>query len=161
MSLLRKIQMVVDSSEVVQASVYKHLNVSLPSGDNAPTAPSMCNYSNHYNKKTGENTLVPVDGQSEFDAFLYIVIVLLFYAMCMVLLMVKYIKRENEEAELDKMYVDFVKREKYSKPYQQIDHRTDKMSEYVKRTLKLFNNKRGITEDLPLLGDLIYHETSV
>ena len=75
--------------------------------------------------------------------------------------MVKYIKRENEEAEWDKMFTDFVKREQYIKPYQQIDHRTDKMFEYVKDRLKLFNLKHGISEEPAVRGPLIYHETSV
>jgi hypothetical protein len=49
----------------------------------------------------------------DFDAFLYIIIVLVFYAISMVLLMVKYIRREERDAALDFYYVEFVKREKF------------------------------------------------
>lgn len=49
----------------------------------------------------------------EFDAFLYIIIVLSFYAISMVLLMIKYIRREEEELSLDYYYEEFVKREKF------------------------------------------------
>lgn len=48
-----------------------------------------------------------------YDALLYIIVVLSFYAMSMVLLMIKYIRREEEEISLDFYYTEFVKREKF------------------------------------------------
>lgn len=47
------------------------------------------------------------------DALLYIVIVLMFYAFSIVILMVKYIRREREEANLRSYYHEFVSREKF------------------------------------------------
>ncbi len=118
---------------------------------------SVCNCSQHTVSANVSNTATPETGKSEFDAFLYIVFVLLFYALSMVLLMIKYIKRENEEAEWDEIYVDFVKREQYSAPYQQIDRRTDTMLEYVKARLQVFYQARGMSGQ----GNVVYHETSV
>lgn len=45
--------------------------------------------------------------------FIYIIVVLCFYALSMVLLMVKYIRREEEEIFLDYYYTEFVKREQF------------------------------------------------
>ena len=50
----------------------------------------------------------------ELQAFMYIVIVLLFYAMCIILLMVQYITRENEDAELNRYFTAFVRRDRYN-----------------------------------------------
>lgn len=47
------------------------------------------------------------------DALLYIVIVLMFYAFSIIILMVKYIRREREEANLRSYYHEFVAREKF------------------------------------------------
>ncbi|KAK0068648.1 hypothetical protein Bpfe_001611 [Biomphalaria pfeifferi] len=47
------------------------------------------------------------------DALLYIVIVLMFYAFSIVVLMVKYIRREREEASLRNYYNEFVSRDKF------------------------------------------------
>ncbi|XP_059176099.1 uncharacterized protein LOC131955833 [Physella acuta] len=47
------------------------------------------------------------------DALLYIVIVLMFYAFSIVVLMVKYIRREREEANLRNYYNEFVSRDKF------------------------------------------------
>ena len=55
--------------------------------------------------------------QSPFDAFLYIVVVLMFYSLSIVFLMIKYVRREQEEATLDYYYDEFVKREKFSGNY--------------------------------------------
>ncbi|XP_021373492.1 uncharacterized protein LOC110463311 isoform X2 [Mizuhopecten yessoensis] len=52
----------------------------------------------------------------DFDAFAYIFVVLSFYAVSMVLLMIKYIRREEEEVCLDYYYTEFVKREKFQNP---------------------------------------------
>ncbi|KAK3089552.1 hypothetical protein FSP39_004547 [Pinctada imbricata] len=53
------------------------------------------------------------NGQTDFDAFLYIIVVLSFYATSMVLLMIKYIRREEEEISLDHYYTEFVEREHF------------------------------------------------
>ncbi|RUS70542.1 hypothetical protein EGW08_021695 [Elysia chlorotica] len=50
------------------------------------------------------------------DALLYIVIVLLFYAFSIVILMVKYVRREREEASLRNYYHEFVSRDKFKSP---------------------------------------------
>ncbi|XP_060085674.1 uncharacterized protein LOC132565086 [Ylistrum balloti] len=52
----------------------------------------------------------------DFDAFAYIFVVLSFYAVSMVLLMIKYIRREEEEVCLSYYYTEFVKREKFQNP---------------------------------------------
>ena len=165
MSFLRKLQTAARSSESVLPSTITYSNTSALPGGNDQEVPSMCNCSNIFEHKGNDEnivttTLVPYSN-SDFDAFLYIVVVLLFYAFVIILLMVKYIRGENEEAIWDDMFVDFVKREQYLKPYQQIDHRTDKMYGYVVDKLKVFNQKRGIPDDLQPTGPLIYYETSV
>ena len=163
MSFLAQLQVAATgSSESVMPSVVADTDNSvLPGGHESHSEVSAaCNCSSHGNIGATTPT-VEEQSRSQFDAFLYIVIVLCFYAMCIVMLMVKYIKRENEEAEWDKMFTDFVKREQYIKPYQQIDHRTDKMFEYVKERLRLFNLTHGISEEPSVRGTLIYHETSV
>ncbi|GFO19004.1 hypothetical protein PoB_004550900 [Plakobranchus ocellatus] len=50
------------------------------------------------------------------DALLYIVIVLLFYAFSIVILMIKYVRREREEANLRNYYHEFVSRDKFRSP---------------------------------------------
>ena len=50
------------------------------------------------------------------DALLYIVIVLLFYAFSIIILMVKYVRREREEASLRNYYHEFVSRDKFKSP---------------------------------------------
>ena len=160
MGLIAQLQVAATgSSESEMQPVIAERNISVPPGGNESEVLAACNCPSHGNVAT--TTIKAEPETSEFDAFLYIVIVLCFYAMCIVMLMVKYIKRENEEAEWDKMFTDFVKREQYIKPYQQIDHRTDKMFEYVKDRLRLFNLKHGISEEPAVRGPLIYHETSV
>ena len=51
--------------------------------------------------------------QSQFDAFIYIVVVLLFYASALVILMIKYMKGERSEARLTYYFEEFVKRETF------------------------------------------------
>ncbi|GFS27006.1 hypothetical protein ElyMa_005233700 [Elysia marginata] len=53
---------------------------------------------------------------SSLDALLYIVIVLLFYAFSIIILMVKYVRREREEASLRNYYHEFVSRDKFQNP---------------------------------------------
>lgn len=47
------------------------------------------------------------------NAFLYIVFVLMFYACSIVILMIKYIRREREGVKLEYYYDEFVKREAF------------------------------------------------
>lgn len=50
------------------------------------------------------------------DAFFYIIVVLSFYAISIVLLMIKYIRREQEETSLDYYYTEYVKRTWFQRP---------------------------------------------
>ena len=63
------------------------------------------------------------DGKGSLDALLYIVVVLSFYAFAMIILMIKYIRRENQEAELRYIFLEFVKRDNFK------DNRTEYLSE--------------------------------
>ncbi|XP_014674457.1 PREDICTED: uncharacterized protein LOC106814633 [Priapulus caudatus] len=58
--------------------------------------------------------LTAADGSDadDVDAFLYIIIVILFYAFSIVILMAKYMRQEAENALLHSYYVDFVRRDK-------------------------------------------------
>ncbi len=69
--------------------------ISPPIEGKLPWQPKECNCSSYHGDSHVTATTAAPTGQSELDAFLYIVIVLLVYAMIMMLLMVKYIKREN------------------------------------------------------------------
>ena len=71
----------------------------------------------------------------QLNAFFYIVAVLLFYSVSIVMLMIKYIKREEQECELDFYYLEFVKREHISSFA--IDPRTS----HVTLSLEMFNEK--------------------
>ena len=66
------------------------------------------------------------------SAFMYIVVVLSFYAVSMVLLMIKYIKREREEALFDYYYLEFVKRESFNAKAKLLDRRTAKRNILLK-----------------------------
>lgn len=50
------------------------------------------------------------------DPLFYIITVLMFYAFSIIILMVKYIRRERQEAEFDNFYYEFVSREKFQTP---------------------------------------------
>lgn len=52
----------------------------------------------------------------DLDAFFYIIVVLSFYAISLVLLMIKYIRREQEETSLDYYYSEYVKRTWFQTP---------------------------------------------
>lgn len=62
------------------------------------------------------------NGFKSHDALLYIVVVLLFYALSMVILMIKYIRREREEAEMANYYAEYVSREKFRTPRYEIQN---------------------------------------
>ena len=61
------------------------------------------------------------------DALLYIVIVLSFYALAMIVLMVKYVRRENQEAQLRYYYTEFIKRDKFHSAAYQNRHEVEAM----------------------------------
>ena len=50
------------------------------------------------------------------DAFMYIIVVLSFYVFAMTVLMVKYIRRENREAQLSYYFQEFINRDKFNTP---------------------------------------------
>ena len=79
----------------------------------------------------------PVD-QRQLNAFWYIIIVLSFYAISMVLLMIKYIRREEEEVSLDHYYAEFVKREQFQ-------------SATIKNKLALQRDRHNISKALKVL----------
>ena len=49
-------------------------------------------------------------GRDDSNAYLYILFVLTFYAFSIVVLMVKYIKREREGTRYESYYAEFVER---------------------------------------------------
>ncbi|KAK7495071.1 hypothetical protein BaRGS_00013711 [Batillaria attramentaria] len=53
---------------------------------------------------------------SDLDALFYIIVVLSFYAVSIVLLMITYIRREQEETSLDYYYTEYVKRTWFQQP---------------------------------------------
>ena len=65
------------------------------------------------NRSTPTSVTSTEDDYNQPDALLYIVVVLLFYAFAMVVLMIKYIRRENQEAELSFYFTEFVKRDQF------------------------------------------------
>jgi len=52
----------------------------------------------------------------DLDAFLYIIVVLSFYAISIALLMINYIRREREETILDHDYTEYVNRSWFDRP---------------------------------------------
>ena len=77
---------------------------------------------------------------SSHDALLYIVVVLLFYACSMVILMIKYVRREKEEAEMAHYYNEYVAWERFKSPKYQIQ-------QFMKRVSKPVARKEEIPED--------------
>lgn len=71
---------------------------------------------------TTEETPVLSDEEADFDAFLYIIFVLSFYSLSMVFLMIKYIRREEEEMSLNLYYTEFVKRDDFDTPARKNRH---------------------------------------
>lgn len=67
------------------------------------------------NLTVSRNTTSLPDSNSH-DALLYIITVLTFYSISIVILMVKYIRREKQEADLQQYYHEYVSREKFHSP---------------------------------------------
>lgn len=59
------------------------------------------------------NVTSPKPEVVEFEAFLYIVVVIAFYATSIVFLLIKYARNDDEEQNLKYNYTEFVKREKF------------------------------------------------
>ena len=69
------------------------------------------------------------------NALLYIVTVLLFYACSIVVLMIKYIRRERVEAEYDNYYYEYVSRDKFQEPrFQNLQNVCHMMKSLTSRT---------------------------
>lgn len=68
------------------------------------------------------------------DAFLYFVVVLTFYAVAMTVLMVKYVRRENQEAQLSYYFHEFINRDKFNTP----QYRNKQRVRAIKKTLTRF-----------------------
>lgn len=86
------------------------------------------------NKSSPISTSEPpeIADKTDFNALMYIVVVLMFYAVSMTLLMVKYIKQEKEEALLDHYYNEFVKRDTFNNLKFVSDKRTAKRNLILK-----------------------------
>lgn len=91
------------------------------------------------------------------DALLYIVTVLLFYSLSMVILMIKYIRREREEAEMEHYYSEFVTREKFKTPKFELQSYMKLLKykqEYLSERSKAVSGERGIEcVNVPLVKD--------
>lgn len=74
------------------------------------------------------------------DALLYIVVVLSFYAFAMIVLMVKYVRRENQEAQLRYYYTEFIKRDKFESPR----YKNRQEVEAMRRTLETIETMETI-----------------
>lgn len=85
-----------------------------------------------YALATSPTSTGTLDTESNFNAFLYILIVLGFYAFAIVILMIKYVRRENEEAELNRYFTDFIKRDFF----QTAKFQNRQKMENVRRTLQ-------------------------
>lgn len=90
-------------------------------------------------------SVVPTDRRAEdrtqLDAFLYIIIVLSFYAISMVLLMIKYIRREEEEMSLDYYYTEFVKREHFQQPHIKNRLALERDRQHIDKALLAFDKR--------------------
>ena len=69
----------------------------------------------------------PPNSEQNWDAFLYIVIVLVFYSFSMLYLVIQYTRREREEAVLNYYYTEYVKRERFSSRCFSVDTRTSRL----------------------------------
>lgn len=76
--------------------------------------------------------------QDDNDALFYIITVLLFYACSIVILMVKYIRRERQEAEIRNYYYEYVSREQFRQPqYQNFANMRRFMKSFMKGKSKI------------------------
>ena len=59
---------------------------------------------------------IQVEEEVEIEAFMYIVVVIVFYATSIVFLLIKYARNDDEEKNLKYQYSEFVKRERFQAP---------------------------------------------
>lgn len=69
---------------------------------------------------------------SSQDALFYIITVLMFYACSIVILLVKYVKRERQEAAFTHYYCEYVTREKFQNPLYQNQQHMKKFMKSIK-----------------------------
>ena len=99
----------------------------------------------------------PQVAPAQINALVYIVAVLLFYSVSIVLLMIKYIKTEEHDCELEFYYNEFVKRDHLTRPSFTMDPRTSQ----VVLCLQRFNDKQGQSEQTAQKALTFPSETSV
>ena len=119
-------------SQAKNADLRFHLLKVLCDNYTFPDGMPKINDQSHSNATEVDGTVPTDPGNDEFDALMYIIIVLMFYAISMTLLMVKYIKRERQEAVLDYYFNEFVKRENFNKKKFIFDKRTAKQNIIMK-----------------------------
>jgi hypothetical protein len=108
---------------------------------------------------TSPESSTSVDAESrnnDKEALFYIITVLMFYAVSIVILMVKYLRQEKQEAEYTNYYYEYVSRDKFQDPQYQ-------NSLGVQRTMKAVNGRKSKVvprEDIAYTR-LAFTETSV
>lgn len=99
------------------------------------------------------------------DALLYIITVLMFYSISIVILMVKYIRREKQEADLQQYYHEYVSREKFHSPLidnkRHMDHffKSKSILEYFKTTS--IDPKSATRVDGKIQQNILSEETTI
>ena len=86
---------------------------------------------------------------SNDNAYLYILFVLMFYAFSIVVLMVKYIRKEREGSKLEFYYNEFVKRDWYKDKnlYDSTGRRVHYFIDGNNKVIKIAKNSRIISDD--------------
>lgn len=113
------------------------------------------NISTALNKLNEEKSTETVGHDDSGNAYLYILFVLTFYACSIVVLMVKYIRREREGSKLEYYYNEFVKRDWY-KDKNLYDNRGRRIHYSVDGTKVVANKRQSRTfiEDPGMVQDL-------
>ncbi|ELU15360.1 hypothetical protein CAPTEDRAFT_199433 [Capitella teleta] len=79
------------------------------------------------------------ESSTSLNAFFYIVVVLSFYAFAMVVLMVMYVRREQQEAMLSLNFDEFISRDRFNTP----QFRNQQELQAVLRTLRSLSQKEA------------------
>ena len=108
--------------EMKQSSDHHHSNVTIPLQSNHDNVVQRSNCGGNVTEELEH------DPFRSHDALLYIVVVLLFYAFSMVILMIKYIRRERAEAEMATYYAEYVSREKFKTPQYELQSYMKKLN---------------------------------
>lgn len=69
----------------------------------------------------------------QVDAFLYIIVVILFYSLVLLVLMVKYFKGEQDDARYSYYYPEYVEREQDATPPTFVDCNMNKKIPFIRR----------------------------